>query len=1088
MSEPQQPQHPDLRESTWRTLLDWSARRSAAVGTRELLLHELEDRVLFSASPAAVLPTIDPSLIAEQTVIQPAESTDTLLDSGVAPDSAPVQSTASTNSEESTTSDLAGARRLELVFIDGHVADQQQLLDDLQRELPDRQLAVHVLDADRDGVDQITETLANYSDVSAIHIVAHGDDGATQLGSTWLSTASFDRHAAAIGTWQYALTDDADLLFYGCDLAATDAGVSLLNSISLLTGADTAASEDATGAAILGGDWVLEFQTGSIESNTLFSLGLQSEWLHLLQTETFQNGVASYNGTLDLVLDPNAPDTVNGGRPFTSMQIGDNGTQGVLRFDGLVGGGTGQIPIGSTVQNVELTLDVVNNINVGETITLHRITTSWDQNSTWNSMGNGIQIGSETHGTPDLVFTVTDSAPGQIVLSGTGLRSTVQRWVNGESNFGWLLTTSNGQVLELRTAEDGTTALRPQLAVEYVTFTPLINTAEQRVNQDIAPVQSTFARPLDGTVAEDTDRGSHSAVAIAPNGHYVVVWSELNASWGVYAQEFNSLGIAVDLAFQVNQTAVGDQYWASVAMADDGSFVITWTSVDQDGTGANVYARRFGANGSAGNEVRINTTTGGTQESSSIAMDSAGNYVIAWQGNGPGDSYGIFYRRFNSSGVALDGAERLANTSTTFGQGDVAVSLSDSGQFALLWDDDLGAHVRRFDFANGNGIDASQVLLQNDITAGNGDVAIDDAGNYVAVWRTYDGGDGSSRGIWMRRFDAGSGTLGTATNVTDTTANMQTSPSIEMDANGNYLVVWEGNGPGDTAGVFGKKFLANGTPLTPEFRLNVTTTGTQEMVSAALLDLNNFVAVWSGAGSDDSNGVFLRQFGSATPPSSSFLFSTSGDVSGSTTPGLADWTKGDILRFGEPNYSLGFNSTDGTIQFYGTADAAVDGNIANIDGMHFVTHDILLGGNTASAIQLKAGDIIFSYADDETLGGVFPIGKVDVAVFRPLAPGNYSVGNIFLLLDDVHAIADPDVAGLNDIRSITLVEHDTLIGDTVVKAGDFLFSRNGGAEDDNVYWFQTTDVGIGTTDGNVELLIDGADVGITKKVVGLELI
>ena len=39
-----------------------------------------------------------------------------------------------------------------------------------------------MLDAGKDGIRQITETLAGRTDISAVHIVSHGADGAVQLG------------------------------------------------------------------------------------------------------------------------------------------------------------------------------------------------------------------------------------------------------------------------------------------------------------------------------------------------------------------------------------------------------------------------------------------------------------------------------------------------------------------------------------------------------------------------------------------------------------------------------------------------------------------------------------------------------------------------------------------------------------------------------------------------------------------------------------------------------------------------------------------------------------------------------------------
>ena len=131
-----------------------------------------------------------------------------------------------------------------------------------------------VLDQNRDGLEQITQALAARSgSVGALHIVSHGSSGSLALGATTLNAASLESHQAQLRAWADALTADADILFYGCNLAADEAGIGFVEELSRLTGADVAASTDLTGAADLGGDWDLEYATGAIESGALAASG-----------------------------------------------------------------------------------------------------------------------------------------------------------------------------------------------------------------------------------------------------------------------------------------------------------------------------------------------------------------------------------------------------------------------------------------------------------------------------------------------------------------------------------------------------------------------------------------------------------------------------------------------------------------------------------------------------------------------------------------------------------------------------------------------------------------------------------------------
>ena len=132
---------------------------------------------------------------------------------------------------------------------------------------------------------------AHQRDLDAIHIVSHASDGAVQLGSTALDFETLLKRAGQIKGWGNALTQDGDILFYGCDLAATQQGQSLLEALSRLTGADVAASEDKTGAAAKGGDWELEFKTGAIETDVAVSAAEQARYDGILQGTPVGNEV-----------------------------------------------------------------------------------------------------------------------------------------------------------------------------------------------------------------------------------------------------------------------------------------------------------------------------------------------------------------------------------------------------------------------------------------------------------------------------------------------------------------------------------------------------------------------------------------------------------------------------------------------------------------------------------------------------------------------------------------------------------------------------------------------------------------------------
>ncbi|MEL7498379.1 MAG: DUF4347 domain-containing protein [Planctomycetota bacterium] len=172
----------------------------------------------------------------------------------------------------------------QIVFIDDQVDDWRLLADDIRQDPTQRGVEVVILDATKDGIEQMTEHLRNRSNVSAIHLVSHGNQDQLNIGGTVLTEENVIAHAGSLMDWQQALIEGADLLIYGCDLGATESGQSLLQTVAALCDCDVAASVDSTGHADSGGDWDLEFRTGWVAEDVIFSAEAQHEWQNELAT------------------------------------------------------------------------------------------------------------------------------------------------------------------------------------------------------------------------------------------------------------------------------------------------------------------------------------------------------------------------------------------------------------------------------------------------------------------------------------------------------------------------------------------------------------------------------------------------------------------------------------------------------------------------------------------------------------------------------------------------------------------------------------------------------------------------------------
>ncbi|MGV8992415.1 MAG: DUF2341 domain-containing protein [Thiobacillus sp.] len=278
------------------------------------LIEELEPRLLYSADFA---PTLADSLIlgAEERVIGGDGEYATTM-----------------NSQQD-----AQHARFEVVFIDLRVEGYQQILDDIREQNGDgRSIEVILLDSERDGIEQIGDFLNTRQEIDAIHIISHGGAGSVQLGSGQLDFDSMIKNASAIKQWGNALSSEADILIYGCDLASSQEGLSLVDALSKLTGADVAASDDKTGAAELGGDYDLEYVTGTIEGKIVFSSQLQQNWQYVLpnlppvagndSAATTENSILTVSapGVLANDTDPDASATAGYTLNFNAANDGDS--------------------------------------------------------------------------------------------------------------------------------------------------------------------------------------------------------------------------------------------------------------------------------------------------------------------------------------------------------------------------------------------------------------------------------------------------------------------------------------------------------------------------------------------------------------------------------------------------------------------------------------------------------------------------------------------------------------------------------------------------------------------------------------------
>lgn len=320
---------------------------------RSALAVALEPRMLFDGAVAATV----------------AETADAQPTADASHDQASLESAHSSADNLAATPTGTTDNRQEVVFIDNQVKDYQQLISGLK---PGSEVVV--LDGSKDGLQQIADYLSGRSGIDAIHIISHGDVGKVQLGNSWLDSNDLANRSATLSAIGQALDSEGDILLYGCLIGADGAGRNFIDGLANATGADVAASDDLTGAASKGGDWVLEVNQGSIETAAITGTDGFTGVLALAADENYDdNALGNVASTNTFILD-GVKYTITGNQTYQTDISNDpfsplgGGADHYLLFDSMGLGGITSIKIemadGSAFSLAGLSLDGIADTNI----------------------------------------------------------------------------------------------------------------------------------------------------------------------------------------------------------------------------------------------------------------------------------------------------------------------------------------------------------------------------------------------------------------------------------------------------------------------------------------------------------------------------------------------------------------------------------------------------------------------------------------------------------------------------------------------------------------------------------------------------
>jgi len=181
---------------------------------------------------------------------------------------------------------------------------------------------------------------------------------------------------------------------------------------------------------------------------------------------------------------------------------------------------------------------------------------------------------------------------------------------------------------------------------------PSVDIYARLFNANGTPATSEFIVNLGANACANPD------VAVASDGGFMVAWDEKDISnrtngWDIHARPFNSGGIGGS-AILVNTHVFGDQYVPRIKCIGI-DYLVTWTSLGQDGSREGVFAQFVHNNGSlVGGEFQVNTTIMGSQMQPTLASDGVSQFLGVWTSfTGSPYGYDLFAQRYISVSAIL---------------------------------------------------------------------------------------------------------------------------------------------------------------------------------------------------------------------------------------------------------------------------------------------------------------------------------------------------------------------------------------------------------------------------------------------------
>ena len=601
-----------------------------------LLLQSLEDRILYSAVPLPV-----------ENVDVPAETTD--LDQVELP-----------NIESNTT----------FVFADDDAEETTADFPATAFDVNASYFAADDVEASLDDIEQLVNSLEESDDTSSANqelrtaagIASATPDEGTSNFFTFEEGQSFVINADF-------LSNRSSLYPFGFTLESLPTNGTILND-----GEAVQIGDDVSRSAINDGEVIFVPETSfvgdlefSISGNGPF--GIVDDTFSIRYDGVADDGIVIIGETF-APTDGSAPlfDTTNGVAETHITSLNDGGyvvvsvlddNEGDLKFQRFDNGG---IPVGSEVvidsehSDVE-NVDVTSLSDGGFLVAFEGEDTSKHLNiQRYDSDGQAVTFADGTTQISPLGTTDTESV--SIEFLGEEF-FTVTYVHENNSSITNILYNLDGTVERTQTLMVGSNFSRESIQTELLgDGSYVVAWVEvENVASDASKIKAAIFDPGGHSRIDEVEifAGTDIAnisIAATPETGFVATWQGTNSDpAGIYAAKFDTLGNPVGSTAFVAQGSIATEARPDIVALADGSFVISYTTIDEDGT-EEIQGHRLNENfARTGAEFEVNSFSQGDQSNSELALLNDGSLVSTFTSTDADGSTTILHQRFSMAAI-----------------------------------------------------------------------------------------------------------------------------------------------------------------------------------------------------------------------------------------------------------------------------------------------------------------------------------------------------------------------------------------------------------------------------------------------------